>query len=274
MISVSSKDWIIPDWPAPARVRSLITTRHGGVSVAPYASLNLGDHVGDDPLAVAENRARLRVSLPAAPRWLNQVHGTAVIDAADAGLPPTPVADAAFVRYPGIVCAVMTADCLPVLLCDRSGSAVAVVHAGWRGLQAGVLERTVATLGLPGRQVLAYLGPAIGPQAFEVGDDVRTAFVGAREAAAAAFKPLPDLERPAGGGYRNQQSRCSADGFGMPAKWLADIILLARQALASVGVDAIYGGGYCTLRQESRFFSYRRDGVTGRMASLIWLSAE
>ena len=195
-ISVSSKDWIRPDWPAPPGVRSLITTRHGGVSGAPYASLNLGLHVGDDPLAVAENRARLRAHLPATPRWLNQVHGTTVIDAGDAGLPPIPAADAAFASGPGVVCAVMTADCLPVLFCDRSGSVVAAAHAGWRGLQAGVLERTVTTLGVPGREVLAYLGPAIGAQAFEVGDDVRTAFVGAHAAATAAFKPLPDPVRP------------------------------------------------------------------------------
>lgn len=271
-ISVSSKDWedwISPDWPAPARVHSLITTRHGGVSGAPYASLNLGLHVGDDPLAVAENRARLGVHLPAAPRWLNQVHGTTVIDAADAGLPPIPTADAALASGPGVVCAVMTADCLPVLLCDRSGSVVAAAHAGWRGLQAGVVERSVTALGVPGGDVLAYLGPAIGPQAFEVGDDVRTAFVDARAAAAAAFKPLPDLEHP------DRQSQRSADALQRASgKWLADIALLARQALASVGVEAIYGGGYCTLRQESRFFSYRRDGVTGRMASLIWLATE
>lgn len=250
---MSNKDWIVPDWPAPARVRTLISTRRGGVSVAPYASLNLGDHVGDDPLAVHENRARLAGRLPAAPRWLNQVHGTTVIDAADARLPPLPAADAAFARSPGIVCAVLTADCLPVLFCDRSGSVVAAAHAGWRGLQAGILEQTVAAMAVPNTDLMVYLGPAIGPQAFAVGDAVRTAFVDAHAEAAAAFRPL-------------QQSGSGG--------WLADLYLLARQRLARLGVEAVYGGGYCTVQQASRFFSYRREGATGRMASLIWLSTE
>ena len=265
-IRVSSSDWIVPDWPAPARVRSLITTRRGGVSVGPYASLNLGQHVGDDPLAVAENRRRLGRRLPALPCWLNQVHGTQVVDAAAASVPD---ADGVFARHSGFVCAVMSADCLPVLLCDRSGSVVAAAHAGWRGLQAGILERTVAALGVAGGQLLAYLGPAIGPQSFAVGDDVHRAFVDARAEAAAAFTALPVRQGEPGLAPR------AADGLSTPAgKWLADIYLLARQALARVGVDAIHGGGYCTLHEEGRFFSYRRDGVTGRMASLIWLAEE
>lgn len=244
--------WIIPDWPAPASVRSLITTRQGGVSRAPYASLNLGDHVGDDPLAVAANRQRLGRSLPATPCWLQQVHGTTVLDAG-AGSAQVRVADGAFARNVAVVCVVMTADCLPVLLCDRAGTVVAAAHAGWRGLQAGILERTVAAMAVPGVELLAYLGPAIGPQAFEVGGEVRAAFVDAHAQAAAAFKPLPQPVNRSGG-------------------WLADIYRLARQRLASLGVEGVYGGEYCTVSQESRFFSYRRDGVTGRMASLIWLS--
>lgn len=176
----STPDWIIPDWPAPARVRSLITTRQGGVSRAPYASFNLGDHVGDDPLAVARNRRQLAERLPAAPCWLQQVHGNTAIDAAAAlRSGQVAVADGAFARAAGVVCAVMTADCLPVLFCDRAGTVVAAAHAGWRGLQAGILERTVAAMGVPGARLLAYLGPAIGPQAFEVGAEVRAAFVAA-----------------------------------------------------------------------------------------------
>ena len=272
---VSSERWIVPDWPAPAFVRSLITTRHGGVSAAPYGSLNLGDHVGDDQGAVDENRRRLALSLPAPPSWLNQVHGTRVIDIADVGSTQVPAADAAIARSVGVVCGVMTADCLPVLLCDRSGSVVAAAHAGWRGLQAGVIERTVAALGVAEGQVLAYLGPAIGPLAFEVGDEVRMAFVDARAEAAAAFTPLSDRQR-------RDREDCSEGPVRRPAedlpkhsgKWLADIYLLARQALGSVGVEAVYGGGYCTVHEEKRFFSYRRDGVTGRMASLVWLVGE
>lgn len=246
-ISMSS-DWIVPEWPAPPQVRSLLTTRHGGVSRGAYASLNLGDHVGDDPLAVAENRRRLASRLDTSPVWLNQVHGTLVLDAGQLPSALRPEADASFTRRPGVACAVMTADCLPVLLCDKAGSVVAAAHAGWRGLHAGILERTVAAMACPGEELLAYLGPAIGAQAFEVGDEVRTAFVAANAQDALAFKPQ--------GG-----------------KWLADIYLLARQRLARLGVDAIFGGDCCTVGEPERFFSYRRDGVTGRMASMIWLAA-
>lgn len=236
----------VPAWPAPANVRAVQTTRRGGVSREPYASLNLGDHVGDDPAAVAANRARLSATLPAEPFWTRQVHGITV---ADADADPIGVeADAAVARRPGRVCAVMTADCLPVLLCDRGGSVVAAAHAGWRGLCAGVIEATIAAMRVPPDEILAWLGPAIGPQAFEVGDEVRAAFLAHDAAATAAF---------------------AAHG---PGKWLADIWRLARQRLAAAGVNAVSGGGLCTVADRDRFFSYRRDGVTGRMATCIWLA--
>lgn len=242
-----SDAWIVPDWPAPATVKALSTTRIGGVGAAPFDSLNLGTHVGDDPAVVAANRARLRELLPAEPGWLNQVHGTAVVDLAEAqGVPD---ADGAVSRKPGAVCVVMTADCLPVLLCDRAGTVVGAAHAGWRGLQAGVIEATARAMGVPVGDLLVWLGPAIGPAAFEVGDEVRAAFVGADPAAEAAFRPAG----PAG-------------------KWLADLYLLARQRLAALGVAGVYGGDACTFTEAARFFSYRRDGRTGRMASLVWLA--
>ncbi|MCG9116127.1 peptidoglycan editing factor PgeF [Laribacter hongkongensis] len=235
-------------WPAPARVRTLITTRDGGVSLAPYASLNLGQHVGDDPAAVAENRARLRACLPAEPFWLNQVHGIGVQEAcADAPDVP-PDADAGFTRQPGVVCAVMTADCLPVLLTDRSGSVVAAAHAGWRGLCNGIIEATIARMAVPANDILAWLGPAIGPDAFEVGPEVRAAFMAHDPTAASAFTAIPD------------------------GKYLADIYLLARQRLNACGVTEVHGGDACTVTERERYFSYRRDGRTGRMASLIWLA--
>ncbi len=235
-------------WPAPARVRTLVTTRDGGVSLAPYASLNLGQHVGDDPAAVAENRARLRACLPAEPFWLNQVHGIGVQEAcADAPDVP-PDADAGFTRQPGVVCAVMTADCLPVLLTDRSGSVVAAAHAGWRGLCNGIIEATIARMAVPASDILAWLGPAIGPDAFEVGPEVRAAFMAHDPTAASAFAAIPD------------------------GKYLADIYLLARQRLNACGVTDVHGGDACTVTERERYFSYRRDGRTGRMASLIWLA--
>lgn len=237
---------IVPDWPAPARVKSLMTTRDGGVSLAPWASFNLGDHVGDDPAHVAANRAHLCRQLPAGPVWLRQVHSARVVEL---GREPSPEADAAFTREPGQVCAVLTADCLPVLFCDRAGSVVAAAHAGWRGLAGGVLEATVAAMQAAPEDILAWMGAAIGPHAFEVGDDVRVAFIDPHPEAAAAFLPHP----------------------GQPGKWLADLFLLARIRLRHAGVDAIYGGGRCTFSEAGHFYSYRRDGVTGRMASLIWL---
>lgn len=241
---------IRPDWPAPAAVLAFSTTRVGGGSRGPFASLNLGDHVGDDPACVALNRSRIRddLGLPGEPLWLRQVHGCEV---AEVGLDPSPcAADAAVARAPGQVCAVMTADCLPVLLCDRLGCTVAAVHAGWRGLAAGVVERAVAAMGVTPDQVLAWLGPAIGPDAFEVGLEVREGFLAIDPDAGQAF------------------------GVGSEGRWLADLYGLARLALARAGVTAVFGGGYCTYSDPARFFSYRRDGVTGRMGSLIWLASK
>ena len=238
-------EWIIPDWPAPARVSALVTTRAGGVSMAPYVGLNLGDHVGEDPARVARNRAILRASLPAEPVWLRQVHGIAVLDA-DSGVAASE-ADACVARQTGSVCAVLTADCLPVLFCDRDGSVVAAAHAGWRGLLGGMLEATVAAMQVPADRIMAWLGPAIGAQAFEVGAEVRDAFVNAQAQADAAFVAR------------------------MGNKWLADIYALARLRLQRIGVDQVYGGGACTYSEAERFYSYRREGATGRMASLVWL---
>ena len=237
---------LLPTWPAPAGVFGLMTTREGGVSCPPWDSFNLGDHVGDDAAHVAENRARLRVQLPAEPAWLKQIHGTTVVDAG----PDVLTADASVTRQAGCVCAVLTADCLPVLFCDRAGRVVAVAHAGWRGLAQGVLEATVAAMQVPPAEVLAWMGAAIGPDAFEVGDEVRQAFIKQHPEAAAAFVAHPS---------------------GVPGKWLADIYQLARNRLNRVGVQAIYGGGRCTFNEAGHFYSYCREGVTGRMASLIWL---
>jgi YfiH family protein len=237
-------DWIIPNWPAPRGVRALITTRSGGVSSGPYASCNLGLRTRDAPAAVAENRRRQRALLPQEPKWLTQVHGTRVVNAD--GLTGMPQADASFAYQPGTVCAVLTADCMPLLLCDRDGSAVAIAHAGWRGLCGGVIEETISHTGIAADRLLAYMGPAIGPAAFEVGDDVRDAFVARDAAATAAFAP-----------HR-------------PGKWLADLYQLARQRLHRSGVTQIHGGGLCTYSDTTRFFSYRRERNSGRMASVIW----
>lgn len=240
-------EFIVPDWPAPANVRALQTTRHGGISAAPWDDFNLGDHVGDEVQAVQANRARLRAVLPAEPVWLRQVHGTLAVDAAKT---PNPVeADAAWTERPAVVCAVMTADCLPLLVCDRHGRRVAAIHAGWRGLAGGVVEATVAAMGVASTELLVWLGPAIGPGAFEVGGEVRAAFVADDAAAADAFAPT------------------AGD------KWLADLYALARCRLRRLGVTQVFGGERCTFSEPDTFFSYRRDGITGRMASLIWLEA-
>lgn len=238
-----------PDWPAPVNVHAVCSTRQGGCSQGPYASLNLGNHVGDSAAAVAANRQRFAAlaAMPVAPVWLNQVHGTEVVTV----LEPTTeaiTADASITRVRGVVSCVMTADCLPLLLCDQQGTQVAAIHAGWRGLCDGIIERALQQFAQPAR-VMAYLGPAIGPAAFEVGAEVKAAFIAQQAQAASAFTPA-----------------AAAD------KWLADIYTLARQRLASMGVTAIYGGHYCTYSQSELFFSYRRDGQTGRMASAIWLS--
>lgn len=246
-------DFIRPDWPVPANVVALATTRDGGVSEPPFDDLNLGAHVGDDPAAVAENRRRLVDACPglSAVAWLEQVHGSAVV-AADSGVVQR--ADAQFSDEPGLGCAVMTADCLPVLLCDRAGSRVAAAHAGWRGLCDGVLEAAVAAFA-PGAGLLAWLGPAIGQGSFEVGPEVRAAF----------------LDRAGG---RTGETAACFEPSGRAGHWLADLYELARLRLRSVGVDAIHGGGFCTFTEERRFFSYRRLPVTGRMATLIYLMPE
>jgi YfiH family protein len=239
---------LIPDWNAPATVHALVTTRIGGVSVAPYAGWNLAAHVGDTPASVEANRRRLRqgvLPLPADPLWLRQVHGIEVLTGES--FREGAEADACIVRTPGLVCAVLTADCLPLLLCDQDANVVGAVHAGWRGLAAGVIEACVAAMEIPPASLLAWLGPAIGPRAYEVGDEVRDVFCAHDAAAQRAFVPHDN------------------------GKWLCDLYLLARQRLAALGVQRVSGGEYCTFGDAQRFFSYRRDGVTGRMASCIWL---
>ena len=238
---------IFPGWPAPARVQAVSTTRRGGVSPPPYDSLNLAGHVGDDPACVAENRQRLAaaIGLSADPAWLHQVHGAAVVAAETVDAPVA--ADAAWTRKSGRACVVMTADCLPVLLCDRAGTVVAAAHAGWRGLAGGVIAATVAAMPVPSAGLLAWLGPAIGLEAFEVGDEVRAAFLALDAGNAACFRPSP------------------------AGRWLADIYALARRQLRGLGVAAVYGGEFCTFNDSARFFSYRREGKTGRMATLIGL---
>lgn len=247
-------DWITPDWPAPTRVHALMTTRAGGASLPPYDSFNPASHVGDDPASVAENRRLLRQGLPAGPLWLNQVHGNTVARFDGARVPD---ADASVAFRPGQVCVVQTADCLPVLFCDEAGTVVAAAHAGWRGLAGGVLEETVKAMGVAPERILAWLGAAIGPEAFEVGEEVREAFVSQHALAGVAFRPaLPGTLDEA------------------PRKWLADIYALARIRLAAVGVERVFGGGLCTFHDAARFYSYRRDQRTGRMASLIWLEPQ
>jgi YfiH family protein len=238
-------DWIVPDWPVPSRVCAFITTRAGGVSAGPYATFNVGDLTADDPAAVRANKARLDALLPGAPRWLRQVHGARVVHA-DA-ITSAVEADAAYTATPGLVCAVKIADCMPVLIADRAGTTVAAAHAGWRGLAAGVLENTIGALRVAPEALVAYLGPAIGPTVFEVGDEVRTAFCDVDAAAADAFRPL------------------------RPGKWLADLFRLGRQRLARCGVTQVHGGGLCTYSNPQRFYSHRRSAVTGRMAALIWI---
>jgi YfiH family protein len=240
---------LIPDWPAPEAVKAVITTRQGGVSQAPYHSLNLATHVGDAPEAVEENRKRLigDCQLPGEPFWLSQVHGCQVADSASDH--PGCEADAVFSLSPGVVCAVMTADCLPLLMTDRSGSRVCAVHAGWRGLAQGVVESAINRMGVAPEEIMVWLGPAIGPNEFEVGGEVCQAFLNACSDDAAAFR--------------------QGDGD----RWLADIYQLARSRLKRLGVGYVGGGEYCTVQQSELFFSYRREGVTGRMASLIWLQA-
>ena len=245
-------EWLIPDWPVPANVRSLCTTRAGGVSVGPYEGLNLGLHVGDVPDDVLRNRKALRDAIGVRPVFLKQVHGTDVLalDPQGARTQDGTVADACVATAPGIACTIMVADCLPVLFADASGTRVAAAHAGWRGLAAGVLERTLDQLAV--ESPVVWLGPCIGPNAFEVGDDVRAAFATLSPEAADCFRAT-----------------------GEPGKWWADLPALARQRLRAAGVQAIYGNdgsdAWCTVRSPLRFFSYRRDGISGRFAACIWL---
>lgn len=242
---MADPEFLFPDWPSPPAVRAAFSLRSGGASGGPFASFNLADHVGDDAGAVAANRARLAAALglQAEPLWLEQVHGAGVADFSGSHRPK---ADAAIGLLPGQVCVVMVADCLPVLFADREGTCVGAAHAGWRGLAAGVLERTVEALPVPPERLLAWLGPAIGPAAFEVGPEVREAFLAVSPGAAAAFRP------------------------GSGDRWFADLYTLARQRLAAAGVQAVHGGGWCTVADPACFYSYRRDGATGRHAALIW----
>jgi YfiH family protein len=255
-------DWIVPDWPAPASVRAVCSTRHGGASIPPYDSLNLGDHVGDDPVAVAHNRGVLARETGARPVFLQQVHGSGVVRLA-AGTPDGTQADGCLSTQPGLACTIMVADCLPVLFTDHQGRAVAAAHAGWRGLAGtggvGVLETVSRALwnALPlpqaeaARQTIAWLGPCIGPGAFEVGDEVRQAFAAQQSGATEMFKPYA------------------------PGKWLADLQGLARLRLAALGITHVYGNDgstpWCTVSNPSRFFSHRRDRVSGRFAASVWL---
>ncbi len=240
---------IIPNWLAPSGVKAYTTTRQGGASVGPYTSLNLADHVDDDLQTVLANRQTLRqaLNLPNEPCWLKQVHSINVVSSHST---TNCSADAVYTNQINQVCAVMTADCLPVLFCNRQATWVAAAHAGWRGLANGILENTIQAANIPPGDILAWLGPAIGPTAFEVGNDVRDAFIQTLPQAGEAFKS-------------------SKNGH-----WLANLYLLAKQRLQKQGVMEISGGDFCTYTDEQRFYSYRRDKVTGRMASLIWLSQE
>jgi YfiH family protein len=249
--------WLVPDWPAPSNVRALCTTRGAGVSAGRYESLNLGDHVGDEPAHVAANRARLRQAIGARPVFLQQVHGNGVValESGNGPLPDGAAADACTTTAIGPACTIMVADCLPVLFADASGHRVAAAHAGWRGLAGGVLEHTFKSFetgpASGAAKVMAWLGPCIGPGAFEVGPEVKAAFEAHAPEAANCFKPAP-----------------------APGKWLADLPALARQRLRAAGVEAVYGndGGadWCTVGNASRFFSHRRDGISGRFAALVW----
>jgi len=243
--------FIKPDWPAPDCVKALSTCRLGGVSGGEYGTFNLGSHVGDDELLVSQNKSILieKGGLPAQPVWLEQVHGTSIVDIDVLRDSTVPQADASISRNSNKVCAVMTADCLPILLCKKDGSAVAAIHAGWRGLLAGIVEKTVLRLAEP-QNILAWLGPAIGPGKFEVGGEVKAAFAEKNPIMQQAFQQVDE------------------------AHFHADLYALARITLLQSGVKRMYGGEHCTYNQPDQFYSYRRDGVTGRMASLIWLEAE
>lgn len=252
---MTADHYLFPDWPAPANIRAAVTLRSGGHSTGPYSAFNLGAHVGDVEAAVMANRAQLRdeLQLPTEPQWLEQIHSDKVIEARADGTVRT--ADASIAREPGIVCAVLTADCLPLLLCDRAGSRVAAVHAGWRGLADGIVRNTVTALDCAPEELLVFLGPAIGPQAFETGVDVLEAFFESAidsvhaELIAQSFQPHTEK----------------------PLHFRADIYALARAELRQLGVTQVFGGDRCTVSEPENFYSYRRDKTTGRMASLIWI---
>lgn len=239
----SNNRWLVPDWPAPGNIHAATTLRMGGVSTECYTSLNPATHVGDAPEHVAENRRIIRASLglPAEPVWLQQIHSAIAVDATN--VIGVPQADASYSHAANVVCTVMTADCLPLLVCSEQGDCVAAIHAGWRGLLDGIIANTVSAM--DGEKLLVWLGPAIGPECFEVGEEVLDAFAGKSAHNSQAFKRHGD-------------------------RWLADIYQLARIELASLGINNIYGGEYCTVTDPERFYSYRRDKTTGRMASLIW----
>jgi polyphenol oxidase len=269
---------VTPFWSAPHKVGALMSTRQGGVSQGPWESLNLGSAVGDDPAAMADNRARFAASLGATPVFLQQVHGCRVVElgaAHTAARAPIEQADAAVTRAPGIACTVLVADCLPVLLAAANGRAVGAAHAGWRGLAGGVVESALQALcelaRCRPREVLAWLGPCIGPRRFEVGEDVMLAFAGSpTHGGLPRFVPHePErLLRPAAGGA--QRPGCTSDSDGA-VRWLADLSQLARDRLAAAGVVQVTGGHWCTFEEASRFFSFRRDGVCGRMGAAVWL---
>jgi YfiH family protein len=243
--------YIIPTWPAPKHVQAFTTTRQGGYSLPPYSSLNLAHHVGDDEGYVKQNRELLSrtLQLPSDPIWLNQIHGNNVLVAnLNPGDYKNPRADAITTTHPNLVCVVMTADCLPLLLCDVKGTEVTAIHAGWRGLAGGIIQQAVKAMGKAPHELMAWLGPAIGPDAYEVGEEMRLIFVRQNKAYSPAFKPRA-------------------------GKWLANLYELARLQLHTVGIETVYGGEYCTYNNEQNFYSFRRDrGITGRMATLIWLS--
>ena len=241
---------ILPDWPVRGRVRAVSTTRRGGVSKPPCDSLNLGYGAQDEREAVTENRRRLRniLTLPAEPAWVQQVHGDTVVAAEDVAADEPPAADASVSRTPGLASVVMTADCLPVLFCDREGTTVGAAHAGWRGLVRGILPATVTAMDRPPEDLMAWLGPAIGPDVYEVGPEVRESFLDQDPTHGESFRPSP------------------------AGRWLADLYAIARRQLHGLGVTAVYGGEFCTYSDPDRFYSYRRDGSSGRMASLIWLA--
>jgi polyphenol oxidase len=247
---VTELELIEPLWPAPARVRAAFTCRSGGVSAPPFDSLNLGARVGDEPEAVARNRDRMReaLCLPGEPAWLEQVHGVNVVRLDAEQTAQIPRADAVVTREPGRVCVIQVADCMPVLFAAADGAAIGAAHAGWRGLAAGVLEATVGALESRPGDLLAWMGPAIGPRHFEVGEEVRVAFTQQDAEAGSAF-------------VRNARGR-----------WQCDLYALVRRRLTALGIRSIHGGGWCTFADPARFFSYRRDPRCGRMAALIWLS--